>query len=553
MKGDGNCSSSEKVTRTDGFSAADRNALSWRAFPDDQGLRLIVKESSSVQEHAYLWPGGTRFYNGEIGIITQEAPPHAATNHWRAEDGSTEDDCKNKLINMCADPSADASSDVSLHISSSTSETLEATTHVQERIYKKMRQLGKTMAAENLKNPLQTGLSTYGGDYFMRLSSSGPWMRFVDLSHWVRLPYLDRLHEECVALVTWLEPTSRERDAHVGILSRMTGVAHSLWPGCRVEVFGSVFSSSQIPFGDIDISVSCLAADDRIFCLDLLARNLHKLGFCLEFEVLAKAEVPILKFVDSATKLLVDVTINQMDGPVTSMYLRDYATRNSIFRPLILILKLFLRQHKMNDTHSGGIGSYLVSLMLIVCLQSNHHLTVDPPHLGQSLMAFFQLYGVELEYHKVGVSLKDGKSHFFPRCEWRGDEPKTLLFECPVTERDLGKRVLNMCSCRAHFRRAHITILGGKKTHLPMPPKSVLAELIEPTQRVFRKRNPPLQQQANAIGKMMAVPKPDQQLIRQVMHLCASSEKWSDGSEYRNLAKYARAKPDMRQFRPYLF
>ncbi|KAH0472212.1 MAG: hypothetical protein KVP17_004514 [Porospora cf. gigantea B] len=413
-----------------------------------------------------------------------------------------------------------------------------------------MRRPGKTLAAENLKSPLQIGgIPTFGGD--LHLSGSAPWMRFVDLSRWVRLPYLDRLHEECVALVTWLEPTSREREAHIEILSRMTGVAHTLWPGCRVEVFGSVFSSSQLPYGDIDISISCVADDDRIFCLDLLARNLHKLGFCLEFEVFANAEVPILKFVDSATRLLVDVTLNQIDGPVTSMYLRDYATRNSIFRPLILILKLFLRQHKMNDTHSGGIGSYLVSLMLIVCLKNNRHLTVDPPHLGHSLMMFFQLYGAELEYDKVGISLKDGKSHYFPRHVWRGDEPKTLLFECPVTERDLGRKVLNMCSCRAHFRRAHITILGGIKAHLPMPPKSVLADLIEPTQRVFRKRNPPLP--VKAVGKMMAVPTPEQQLVRQVMHLCASSEKWSDGREYRNLAKYARAKPDMRQFRPYLF
>ena len=75
-------------------------------------------------------------------------------------------------------------------------------------------------------------------------------------------------------------------------------------------------------------------------------------------------------------------------------------------RPLILVLKAFLWSWKLNDTASGGIGSYLLAI-LVICYLQNHK--DEENDLGQHLVNFFDFYGNKFDYENMGISiLKNG-------------------------------------------------------------------------------------------------------------------------------------------------
>lgn len=89
----------------------------------------------------------------------------------------------------------------------------------------------------------------------------------------------------------------------------------------------------------------------------------------------------------------------------------------------------------MNETYSGGIGSFLLTLMIVNFMQHKQRLSaprrgssdnslpasLPPPswNLGTLLLEFFHLYGVTLNYFSAGISVPDGGSYLAKRK--RGD------------------------------------------------------------------------------------------------------------------------------------
>jgi non-canonical poly(A) RNA polymerase PAPD5/7 len=80
-------------------------------------------------------------------------------------------------------------------------------------------------------------------------------------------------------------------------------------------------------------------------------------------------QVPIVKYVDSETNCHVDVCFNQTNGPSNSKIIRKYLNEYWELRPLVMVLKYFLLQRDLNETYSGGIGSYSLVLLVISFLQ----------------------------------------------------------------------------------------------------------------------------------------------------------------------------------------
>ena len=77
---------------------------------------------------------------------------------------------------------------------------------------------------------------------------------------------------------------------------------------------------------------------------------------------------------------------------------------------LALILKLLLSKHNLNNSYTGGLGSY--SLVLWIVAYINNLLEV-PEDLGELLIGFLKCYGTEFDSKKTGVSIVNGRS-FFP-------------------------------------------------------------------------------------------------------------------------------------------
>lgn len=96
---------------------------------------------------------------------------------------------------------------------------------------------------------------------------------------------------------------------------------------------------------------------------------------------------------------------------------------NYVLPPLVLVLKQFLYEKGLNNTYTGGLGSYCLVLMVISFLQSkrfsgNNIFNNDNKagfeekgkfNLGILLLEFLELYGKKFDYNNMGISISTGR------------------------------------------------------------------------------------------------------------------------------------------------
>jgi DNA polymerase sigma len=141
----------------------------------------------------------------------------------------------------------------------------------------------------------------------------------------------------------------------------------------QVHVFGSTESDLMLPSSDIDLCV--LAGNDNhnakrsVFTLANAFRNC---GTARDVTAIAHARVPIVKFTDKITGLSLDICFDNPTATEGGKLKRSRMHDLPALKPLVLVIKQFLAVRQMNETFSGGVGSFLVLMMvsnfLKVCL-----------------------------------------------------------------------------------------------------------------------------------------------------------------------------------------
>jgi non-canonical poly(A) RNA polymerase PAPD5/7 len=108
-----------------------------------------------------------------------------------------------------------------------------------------------------------------------------------------------------------------------------------------------------------------------------------------------------------------DICANRKNGyeakKVVKKFLEDYP----FIRPLIYVLKYFLRQRKLNESFTGGVSSYLLFNLLLSYTQ---FLLKERPKenlsLGYILVGFFQFYSYDFNFKELGISIRNEGSYF---------------------------------------------------------------------------------------------------------------------------------------------
>lgn len=79
-------------------------------------------------------------------------------------------------------------------------------------------------------------------------------------------------------------------------------------------------------------------------------------------------------------------------------------------RPILYVLKFFMRQKGLNETFSGGVSSFLLlNLILAYILYMNKRdESTQNQTLGHILCGFLQFYGFDFNYELVGISIRHG-------------------------------------------------------------------------------------------------------------------------------------------------
>lgn len=71
---------------------------------------------------------------------------------------------------------------------------------------------------------------------------------------------------------------------------------------------------------------------------------------CLQ--VVAKAKVPIIKFVEKESSVNFDISFDVPNGPIAAGFVRDLMDTLPPMKPLVLVLKIFLQQRAFNEVRS---------------------------------------------------------------------------------------------------------------------------------------------------------------------------------------------------------
>ena len=150
-----------------------------------------------------------------------------------------------------------------------------------------------------------------------------------------------------------------------------------------MSLFGSCATGLELPTSDLDVMVTgeapaaaksigddfvSLACDPRVQWLQAVAHALVQDGVAASAEVLSRAQVPIVRFVEVQSQLEVDINGQGIDR--AGAWILEQRETLPAFRPVVLALKVFFAQRGFHKTFEGGIGSYLLYAMVAEAARS---------------------------------------------------------------------------------------------------------------------------------------------------------------------------------------
>jgi len=298
---------------------------------------------------------------------------------------------------------------------------------------------------------------------------------------------------------------------------RPSVLTHSASHGiqCKVEVFGSQATGLFLPTSDIDLVVLLKkdkpggkAKEDKKRVEEKEMEEwdassgspLSRLATILQeewhdeltyLELIENTRVPLVKFTHTSGVSL-DVCFDQENGPQAAVLMKTYMDAMPPLRPLAFVLKYFMVSRGLNEPYSGGVGSYMLQLMIVSFLQHRERdgYNFRRPslyNLGCLLLEFFELYGLDFNYVTTGFSVRhdgfyfpkgarDRKEHF-----WQPNRRFSMAIENPLEPtHDVGKPSYRIQMVQRSYELAFKTLLSHLSEPI-VPAVSTLASILPPT------------------------------------------------------------------------
>ncbi|CAO1613525.1 unnamed protein product [Sympodiomycopsis kandeliae] len=283
-----------------------------------------------------------------------------------------------------------------------------------------------------------------------------PWS--VDVNWNTARNAAQQLHRELIAFERWLSPTKREHDCRMMVIELIRKAIISQWRDADVLSFGSQDTELYLPQGDIDLVVvsDSMERQRREGVLRAMAACLRRNNLATDVQVIARAKVPIIKFVCTHGKYRCDISVNQTNGLKAAEYVNQMQSEMPAIRPLIMLTKHLLQQRGMSEVYTGGLGSFSVILLVINFMQVHPKVQrgeIDATrNLGVLFLDFLELYGKNFGYDDTGITVR-GKGGYFHKARrgWKDHtKPWKLSIEDPQNpDNDISTGSYNIISVRS--------------------------------------------------------------------------------------------------------
>jgi len=307
---------------------------------------------------------------------------------------------------------------------------------------------------------------------------------------WIKKPYYeptkDGLNEQIKHFVEWVAPTEEERLMRADVCRRIERVVSKIWPNAVTETIGSTCTDLCVPTSDIDMVIFGVTfpqcnidggqSDANAFaieCLYKLAKKLEEVAQKNSIEVLDSAKVPIIKMRDRKSGIEIDISFGVTSGKENSKVVLEYCKKYPLVKPLTLVIKYYLKQKFLNNSWSGGIGSYTLVIMIISYLQL--HAKNDEPSestLADHLIGFFGLYGSKFNYVESVISIvNEGKYLRKSDKNWKNENnPSLLSVEDPHNpDNDVGCIAFKIENAKEAFFQAYNILVESNNSRVTSP------------------------------------------------------------------------------------
>ncbi|OEU20356.1 Nucleotidyltransferase, partial [Fragilariopsis cylindrus CCMP1102] len=330
-------------------------------------------------------------------------------------------------------------------------------------------------------------------------------------------------HNEIVSFCRLMEPKPKEMKTREELTASFTALAKSVFPDCKVEVFGSQATGLCLPTSDIDIAIQLNEKEEQTINgddnktekkindmenwneptgspLQLLAGALreHWLDDLSYLEVIEKTRIPLVKFTHAPTNISIDVCFNQTSGVQAAALMRQYMQAIPPFRPLTFVLKKFMASRGLNQPYTGGVGSFLLQMMMLAFLQHRERDAFNNQrpsiyNLGALLVEFFEFYTTDFNFILTGISVRfDG--FFFPKGAsdrrknfWQPQRPFSVAMENPLDPTfDVGSASFRIDLVQRSFDVAFKVLLCHVSEPL-IPATSILATILTPSEEMWER------------------------------------------------------------------
>ncbi|ORY93795.1 hypothetical protein BCR43DRAFT_461104 [Syncephalastrum racemosum] len=354
---------------------------------------------------------------------------------------------------------------------------------------------------------------------------------------------LDPLYEhhlcfELLALYEQLLPTRESSDRRLGLVQKIERLLNTEWPNhdIRVHLFGSSVNDLGSAQSDVDLCIT--TPWNGLRNVRVLAKMFKRYGM-QHVVCVPRAKVPIVRLFDPESQLACDINVNNTLALQNTRMIKTYVAIDPRVRPLIMAIKHWTKQRRLNDAANGGtLSTYTWTCMIINFLQMReppvlpvlHQLVPGEPDsdlfcddveslkgfgeannetLGGLLFAFFRRYAVEFDYEDQVVSVRHGR--YLTKLEkgWHvGRNRLSLCVEEPFNlSRNLGNSadLASVQGLRVEFRRAFGLLLEDASFDLICDPFHFFHQELLPPPAVALS-SPPLPTRSTPMALIPSLP-----------------------------------------------
>ena len=294
-----------------------------------------------------------------------------------------------------------------------------------------------------------------------------PW--YQEASFQSDLPFVC-LHNEIIDFCDYILNSKNQREKRELTFKWASDTIKSHFSNADVQMFGSTATGLCLPNSDIDIVVF-IESDTNISIMRAIKKafDLQKTKV-KSTDLITNTKVPLVKVVESTFNISIDISINSEDGMKAVPIIKSIIQLYPHFKYLVLVMKAFLKIRRLNETYYGGIGSFLLQLMVLAYLQyyyKEREYYIGGESLTEYLIGFLEFYSTKFNYAKLTIVV-EGYGGFIDKELVKSHGAFSLLNPLnPLI--DLGKSVYNAEAIFKLFKECENSLLSiSDRTYTPL-------------------------------------------------------------------------------------